>query len=301
MNLRSVLITLPAILILACMLGCPAPQAGGKPAETPSAVPAESQGESEKIILATTTSVDNTGLLGYLLPVFRGETGIEVDAVAVGTGAALQLARDGNADIVLVHDREAEEQFIAEGHGLSRHYVAQNEFVIIGPEDDQADASSAETAADAFAKIMETESRFVSRGDNSGTHMRELSIWERAGLEPGGEWYVEAGQGMGAATTVANEMGAYTLIDTGTFYSMEDSIDLVMLFSGDPILVNVYSIIPLNPEMHPDLHLEEAQRFMEWLTSPETGELIEGFKVNGHTLFHVDVNGYSGIESDREE
>jgi len=298
MNLRSVLIALAVILIMACMLGCPAPETGGKPAKTPSGVPAASQGESGKIILATTTSLDNTGLLGYLLPVFRGETGIEVDAVAVGTGAALQLARDGNADILLVHDLEAEEQFIAEGHGLSRHYVARNEFVIIGPEGDPADVSSAETAADAFAGIMETKSRFVSRGDNSGTHMRELSIWKKAGLEPGGEWYVEAGQGMGATATMANEMGAYTLIDTGTFYSMEDNIDLVTLLSGDRILVNVYSIIPLNPEKHPDARLEEAGRFMEWLTSPETAELIEGFKVNGHTLFHVDVNGYSGIESD---
>jgi tungstate transport system substrate-binding protein len=291
MNFKSIFISLPAILVLLCMLGYPAH----------ADMQAKSQDEAKTIILATTTSFDNTGLLGYLLPIFTEETGIGVDVVAVGTGAALELARNGDADIVLVHDREAEEAFIAEGHGLARHYIAQNEFVIIGPEDDPADIESAETAVDAFTRIMETNSRFVSRGDNSGTNMRELSIWESAGLEPEGEWYVEAGQGMGAVATVANEMGAYTLIDTGTFYSMEDNLDLAILFSGDPVLINVYSIIPLNPEMHPDARLEAANRLMEWLTSPGTGELIEGFKVNGHTLFHVGESGYAGVESQIEE
>lgn len=245
-----------------------------------------------KLILSTTTSFDNTGLLAQILPDFENKTGIDVDVVAVGTGAALELARAGDSDIVLVHAREAEEEFLAEGHGISRNYVAQNEFVIIGPSDDPAGIKEAGSAAEAFEKIFNNESIFVSRGDDSGTHKRELQIWAAANLEPSGEWYVEAGQGMGAVATVTNEMEGYTLIDTGTFYAMEDNLDLVILYSGDPMLLNVYTVIPLNPEMHPDANNEGAVLFVDWITSPEVREMISNFNVNGHVLFSMNEKGY---------
>jgi tungstate transport system substrate-binding protein len=239
------------------------------------------------IKLATTTSVDNSGLLAYLLPIFTGETNIGVDVIAVGTGRALELGQAGDVDVVLVHDQEAEEEFIAEGYGLERHYVAENEFVIVGPESDPAGIKDLPSVTDAFKAIMDTETIFVSRGDESGTHKREQALWAEAELTPEGEWYVQAGQGMGAVLTMTDEMQGYTLTDTGTFYSMEDNLDLVILYSGDELLKNIYSIIPLNPDLYPDLHHDEVAIFIDWLTGPEGRELIGGFEVNGHVLFEV--------------
>jgi len=239
------------------------------------------------IKLATTTSVDNSGLLAYLLPLFKKETGIGVDVIAVGTGQALQQARDGNVDVVIVHDRKAEEQFISEGYGLERKYICENQFVIVGPESDPANVVIASDAKEAFTKIMETKSIFVSRGDDSGTHKAEKRIWQAAGLIPKGEWYIEAGQGMGAVLTMADEKQGYTLTDTGTFYSMIDKIQLVAIFAGDPDLVNVYSIIPLNPEKLRNIKKDAASKFVDWITSPETKKLIAAFEVNGHKLFDV--------------
>ncbi|MFH1675400.1 MAG: substrate-binding domain-containing protein [bacterium] len=174
------------------------------------------------IKLATTTSVDNSGLLGYLLPVFKEKTGIGVDVIAVGTGAALELGKKGDVDIVLVHAPDAEEEFIAGGFGVARHYIAQNEFVIVGPESDPAGIKGTPTAAEAFGKIRDSGKKFISRGDDSGTHKKELSVWKSMNVTPEGEWYIEAGQGMGAVLIMANETEAYTLTDTGTFYSMGD-------------------------------------------------------------------------------
>jgi tungstate transport system substrate-binding protein len=291
MKRNPILTVLLALLTALCCAACAAPQPQrSQPAETeqPAQTEQPQTPQGVTIRLATTTSVDNSGLLGYLLPRFTEETGIGVDVIAVGTGRALELGQAGDVDIILVHDPEAEEKFISEGYGVERRYVARNEFVIVGPEADPAGIHAMNSAQEAFRSIMDAHAKFISRGDNSGTHMRELSIWNAMGVTPEGEWYVEAGQGMGAVLTMANEMLAYTLTDTGTFYSMEDNLDLVVLFSGDPILDNIYSIIPLNPAIHPSLKHAEAMKLADWITGPEAIEMINGFEVNGHQLFRVE-------------
>ncbi len=239
------------------------------------------------IKLATTTSCDNSGLLKHILPDFTAETGIEVDVIAVGTGKALQHGRDGDVDVVLVHAPTSELQYIKDGWATARYYVCQNEFVIIGSESDAAGLKEAKTAAEAVRKIMDSESTFISRGDNSGTHKREKSVWEAADIEPSGDWYQSAGQGMGAVLTMANEQQAYTLTDTGTYYSMIDKLNLPILLRGDKVLDNVYSVLSLNPEKHPDLKHTDAKEFIKWLTSKKTLEKIGTFEVNGHVLFTV--------------
>ena len=248
---------------------------------------AHKQGDIVTIKLATTTSLDNSGLLGYLLPIFTGETGIAVDVIAVGTGAAIELGKAGDVDVVLVHAPAAEEQFIEDGYGVARHYICQNEFVIVGHEADPVGIANADGVVQALEMIRDAEAPFVSRGDESGTHKREQSLWAAAEITPEGEWYISAGQGMGAVLTMSSEMQAYTLTDTGTFYSMEDNLDLVVLVSGDELLENIYSIIPLNPELHPDLKHDEVGVLVNWITSPEAADLINEFKVNGHVLFEV--------------
>ena len=278
-----------SILFLSGIFACaPAEKETETPdGSAPPEAPASPEAQGATIKLATTTSVDNSGLLAYLLPIFKEETGIQVDVIAVGTGAALELGRKGDVDVVLVHAPEAEEEFIAQGYGVAHHYICQNEFVIVGSESDPAGIRGATTAADAFALIRDSNSKFISRGDDSGTHKMEKSIWASMNVTPEGEWYIEAGQGMGAVLTMANEMQVYTLTDTGTFYSMEDNLDLVILLSGDPALLNIYSIIPLNPGVHPDLKHDEAMRLVNWITSQEAVDLINGFEVNGHVLFAV--------------
>lgn len=241
----------------------------------------------ETIRLATTTSLDNSGLLKHILPDFTRETGIAIDVIAVGTGKALQHGRDGDVDVVLVHAPQSELQYIKDDWALTRMYICQNEFVIIGPESDPAGLKAAKTVGDAMKKLSKGKSDFISRGDNSGTHKREKSVWEAAGVEPSGDWYKAAGQGMGAVLTMANEQQAYTLTDTGTYYSMIDKLNLPILFSGDAILENVYSVLILNPEIHPHLKQVEIKEFAWWITSDETQEKIGKFKVNGHTLFTV--------------
>jgi tungstate transport system substrate-binding protein len=255
MAMRSSILAAIWFAIAMGLAGCPTQPEKPTPSEIP-----RTEAEEVTIKLATTTSVDNSGLLGYILPVFTESTGIDVDVIAVGTGRALELGKAGDVDLVLVHSPQAEEEFIAGGYGVGRHYVAQNEFVIVGPETDPADLHSMNSAAEAFSDIMGAEATFVSRGDDSGTHKREKEIWERMGVKPEGKWYVEAGQGMGAVLTMANEMQGYTLTDTGTFYSMEDNLDLVILFSGDPVLDNIYSVIPLSPELHPDRPFQSRRK-----------------------------------------
>jgi len=249
--------------------------------------PVEKPAVKTTIKLATTTSLDNSGLLKYILPDFTAETGIAVDVIAVGTGKALQHGRDGDVDVVLVHAPKSELQYIEDDWAVVRMYICQNEFVIIGPESDPAGLKEAKTVSEAMKKLADGKSTFISRGDNSGTHKREKSVWEAAGIEPSGDWYKSTGQGMGAVLTMANEQQAYTLTDTGTYYSMIDKINLPILFSGDAILENVYSVLILNPEKHPDLKHAEAKEFALWITSDKIQEKIGEFKVNGHTLFTV--------------
>lgn len=249
--------------------------------------------EPERLILATTTSTEDSGLLDEILPLFEEEYNAEVDVIAVGTGQALALGEAGDADVILVHARAREDAFVEEGFGTERFDVMFNDFVIIGAEDDPAGIADAETAAEALTMIAEAEATFVSRGDDSGTHTKELAIWAEAEIEPEGDWYISAGQGMGAVLNIADEVQAYTLSDRGTFIAREaEGLSLVVLNEGDPVLANPYGVIPINPELHPDVNAELAQSFVAWLTSVETQLLIEEYTVEDQQLFFPDSEQY---------
>ncbi|MBD3236484.1 MAG: tungsten ABC transporter substrate-binding protein [Candidatus Eisenbacteria bacterium] len=247
----------------------------------------ESQpGEMGPVRLATTTSTANTGLLDTLLAEFRDDTGIEVHYVAVGTGQALKHGENGDVDAVLVHAPEAEAEFLAAGFGLERVPLMWNDFVIAGPPADRAGIASAATAAGALQRIADSGAPFVSRGDDSGTHKKELQLWRVAGITPRGEAYVEAGQGMGACLTIAAEKEAYILTDRGTHLAMRDDLDLAVLCEGDPLLINPYSIIAIDPQRHADLHHAGAARLIAWLSSPRGQAVIGAYRVGGEQLFH---------------
>ncbi len=243
------------------------------------------------ITLASTTSTENSGLLGDILPRFTAKTGIEVRVVAVGTGAALRLARGGDADVLLVPDRGSEEAFVAEGYGVERVDVMYNDFVVVGPKRDPAGVMT-EAGGDvskALALIAESEQPFVSRGDDSGTHKAERRLWARAGLEPSaerGSWYRETGSGMGAALNTANAMGAYTLSDRGTWIAFRNRSELAIVLEGDPPLFNPYGVILVSPERHPHVKAEAGQALIDWLVGEEGQRAIAEFRVDGESLFH---------------
>ena len=238
-----------------------------------------------RLKLATTTSTDNSGLLGAILPPFEQEYGVKVDVIAVGTGRALKLAENGDVDLVLVHAREAEEQFINQGFGVNRRDVMYNDFVIVGPEGDPAEIGQSASAPEALGSIASKTLPFVSRGDDSGTHKKELKLWKASGMEPGGEWYVEAGQGMGAVLQMASEKQAYSLTDRGTWIAFSKKLDLAILFEGDPMLFNPYGIIAVNPALHGHADYMNAMLLIAWLTSPKGQKLIADFKKDGQVLF----------------
>jgi tungstate transport system substrate-binding protein len=244
--------------------------------------------EAPFITLASTTSTDNSGLLGDLLPRFTAATGTEVRVVAVGTGRALGLARAGDADVLLVHDTASEEKFVAEGFGLERRLVMANDFVIVGPKSDPAGVVGSHSIAESLAKIHGAGAAFVSRGDDSGTHKAELRLWKIAGIDPSGAsgtWYRDVGQGMGATLNTASAMNAYTLADRGTWLSFHNRGDLVIAVEGDPSLENPYGVIVVNPALHPHVKAEQAQQLSDWLVSPAGQAAIDGFRVNGERLF----------------
>lgn len=249
--------------------------------------------EAGRLILATTTSTQDSGLLDYILPDFEAQSGLDVDVVAVGTGEALELGARGDADVVLVHARAREDAFVAEGNGTARYDVMYNDFVIVGPQSDPAGIAGVASAAEAFQRIAEAQAPFVSRGDDSGTHTKEKAIWESAGITPEGDWYISAGQGMGAVLTMSAEQGAYTLSDRATYIArVAEGLDLVVLMEGDPALFNPYGVIPVNPEKHPNVNAQGAQAFVEWIISLETQELIASFKVNDAQLFVPDSEAW---------
>jgi len=233
--------------------------------------------EVQTLILATTTSTYDSGLLDFLLPDFEAQYHAEVEVIAVGTGQAIKTAEQGDADVILVHARATEDQFVADGYGVNRQDVMYNDFVIIGPEGDPAGIKEMTNAAAALAKIAESQTPFASRGDESGTHCKEQAIWEKADIEPGGEWYLSLGQGMGATLTFADERGAYTLTDRGTYLARREGLALPILMEGDPTLFNPYGVISVNPEKHPHVKYELAMKFIEWLTSVDTQEKIGEF------------------------
>lgn len=253
------------------------------PATPPSASQPQSQ-EPQTLRLATTTSTYDSGLLDDILPDFEQQYNAKVDVVAVGTGQALTIGENGDADVLLVHARACEDKFVADGHAPARYDVMYNDFVIVGPPEDPAGIAGSEMAAEAFAKIAEAGTLFASRGDDSGTHGKEKSIWTDAGLEPGpdNEWYNSLGQGMGNTLIFANEQQAYTLTDRGTFLSMKSQLpDLTILVGGDSIaenpdsnLYNPYGVMPVDPEKHPGVNYDLAMKFVEWLTSVPVQEKI---------------------------
>lgn len=242
---------------------------------------------STKIILATTTSTQDTGLLDELIPKFEEEKGIKVSVIAVGSGEAIAMGMRGDADVLLVHSPEDEKEFVKQGYGVNRKAVMQNDFVIIGPGKDPAKIKGLKDAAKAFKRIAQHKATFITRGDNSGTHKKELSIWKQAGIEPTGDWYVNAGQGMGATARIANEKDAYTIIDRGTYLSLKKSLKLVMLVENAKGLINSYSVIGVNPKKFSRVRYKEAVEFINWITSTEMQEMIGEFGKDkyGQALF----------------
>lgn len=259
--------------------------------------------DGQVLRLATTTSTADSGLLDAILPDFEEDYDARVDVVAVGTGQAIELGNAGDADVILVHSRAREDAFVAAGHGTARHDVMYNDFVLVGPLADPAGIGGTSLAADALAVIAEEQATFASRGDDSGTHAKELALWEASGVMPAAddEWYKPLGQGMGATLNYANESGAYTLTDRGTFLSQQAGLPgLVVLVGGasieenvDPALLNPYGVIPVNPDKG-SLNFELAQQFVEWLTSVETQERIESFGRDtfGQSLFYPDSEAW---------
>jgi len=239
--------------------------------------------------MATTTSTDNSGLLDVLLPPFEQELNVRVDVIAVGTGKALKLGENGDVDVVLVHARQAEEEFVQNGFGVNRRDVMYNDFVIVGPEQDPADIRGRDPVT-ALLRIAERHADFVSRGDESGTHVKEKRLWELAEIAPRGEWYIESGQGMGATLQMANEKEAYCLVDRGTFIALEEKVDLVILCEGDEKLFNPYGIIAVNPYRHPHTNYVYAMALIGWVTSPEGQRIIGEFKKSGKILFYPNAH-----------
>lgn len=266
-----ILAAIVALSFAACGAKTDEPATTAAPAETTAAATPE----NNVIRLSTTTSVNDSGLLPYLLPTFEAATGYKVEVQSAGTGAAIQKAKDGNADVILVHAKASEEEFIADGYGVERLPFMYNYFVIVGPKDDPAGVSGSADAAAAFAKIRDSKSKFVSRGDESGTHKAELKIWgDNAPDAAADDWYVSAGQGMGACLTMASEMQAYCLTDKATFLSMKDELNLdIVLAEGDD-MKNTYSLIAVNPEKIDGLNTDGAKAFIDWMLGDEASALI---------------------------
>jgi tungstate transport system substrate-binding protein len=249
--------------------------------------------EEKFITVASTTSTEQSGLFGYLLPIYERETGVKVHVVALGTGQALDVARRGDADVVFVHARSAEEKFLAEGHGVARFPVMYNDFVLIGPKADPAKIGGGKDILAAFRKIDTTRAPFVSRGDRSGTHIAELALWQGAGIDldkSKGPWYRDTGQGMGPALNTAASMGAYILSDRGTWLAFKNRADLAILVEGDKRLFNQYGVMLVNPEKHPTVKKDLGQQFIDWLVSPAGQRAIADYKIDGEQLFYPNAS-----------
>jgi len=241
------------------------------------------------ITVASTTSTEQSGLFGYLLPIYEQQTGVKVRVVALGTGQALDVGRRGDADVVFVHARAAEEKFMAEGQGVKRYPVMYNDFVLIGPKSDPAKIAGSKDILAALKKIEAAQAPFVSRGDRSGTHMAELDLWKAAAVDidkSKGPWYRDTGQGMGPALNTASSMGAYVLADRGTWLAFKNRGDLEILVQGDKRLFNQYGVMLVNPGKHPNVKKELGQQFIDWLVSPTGQKAIAAYKIDGEQLFY---------------
>ena len=241
------------------------------------------------ITVASTTSTEQSGLFGYLQPIYAQQTGVKVRVVALGTGQALDVGRRGDADVVFVHARAAEDKFLAEGHGVKRYPVMYNDFVLIGPKADPAEVAGSKDIVAALKRVEAAQAPFVSRGDRSGTHMAELDLWKASGVElekSKGPWYRDTGQGMGPALNTATSMNAYILADRGTWLAFKNRGDLAILVEGDKRLFNQYGVMLVNPEKHPTVKKELGQQFIDWLVSPAGQKAIADYKISGEQLFY---------------
>ncbi len=271
------------LLLLVIAAGCTGPAVTDGLPETEEPAQGKTTGS---IILATTTSTYDSGLLDFLNPVFTMQTGIEVHIVSQGTGAALETGSRGDADLLLVHDRASELKLVGEGVFVDRYDVMYNDFIIVGPAEDPAGVLKAAGAAEALRSIFDNGSIFVSRGDDSGTHRMELRIWNSAGVDPKGQlWYTAVGQGMGDTLNIANESLGYTLTDRGTYAAIKKKLDLVTVLEGDPVLYNQYGVMAVNPDLHPHVKYDLALLYINFLMSEEGQNLIAAYQVNGETLF----------------
>jgi tungstate transport system substrate-binding protein len=245
-------------------------------------------GAEERLKMSTTTSTQDSGLLRVLLPPFEKENHCKVDVIAVGTGQAIKLGEAGDVDVVFVHARKMEDKFVADGYGVNRRDVMYNDFVVIGPKDDPAGVAKAKTAAEALKMIAAKQATFISRGDKSGTHIKEKELWQAAGAEPKGNWYVDAGQGMGPVITMATERQGYTLADRGTYNAFKgQKTNLVILFQGEKGLFNPYGVIAVNPRKFPHVKYDLAMRFVDFVTGPEGQRIIAGYKAHGEPVFFI--------------
>ncbi len=247
--------------------------------------------EEKSLTLATTTSTQDSGLLDVLVPAFEKETGIKVKVIAVGSGQAMEMGKRGDADVLLVHSPQAEQEFVAGGFGVDRKPVMHNVFLIVGPANDPAGIKGSQDAKQAFRIIAEKKAKFISRGDDSGTHKKELGLWDKAGVQPQGDWYVESGQGMGDTLLMAGELLAYTLTDEATYLSMAPKLKLEVMVQGDEDLSNPYSVIAVNPEKHKNVDYKAAQEFIEFITGEKGQSLIASFGRDrfGKSLFIPDA------------
>jgi len=245
--------------------------------------------QDKSIVVASTTSTQDSGLFGHILPLFKAKTGIDVKVVAQGTGQALDTGRRGDADVVFVHAKPAEEKFLAEGQGVKRYPVMYNDFILVGPKSDPAGVKGTKDIVAAFKTIKDKQAPFISRGDRSGTHQAELNLWKIAGINiqaENGPWYKDIGQGMGAALNMASATNAYLLSDRGTWLSFKNKGDLVIAVEGDKRLFNQYGVMLVNPAKHPNVKKELGQQFIDWLISPEGQKTIADYKINGEQLFY---------------
>ena len=258
------------------------------------AAPVPSSADRPFILLQSTTSTQNSGLLDAILPQFTALSGLEIRVVAVGTGQALRNAQNGDGDVVLVHSRLAEEAFVKAGYGVARQDVMYNDFVIIGPESDPAGIAGAATPFDALKRIAEKRALFVSRGAESGTHQAELRLWAETGEMPSGPWYREVGAGMGTTINITVGMAAYTLTDRATWTAFGNQSDLRILYENHPSLFNPYGVIVVNPERHPHVKVEAAQDFVDWLVGPGGQAAIAGYRVDGQQVFFPNADAQSG-------
>ncbi len=291
--MKKIIALVLALVLVAGLAACGAkpevaPESTAPASSTSSTAPEAPAPENPVIRLSTTTSVNDSGLLPYLLPTFEAETGYKVEVQSAGTGAAIQKAIDGNADVILVHAKASEEEFIDGGYGVERLPFMYNYFVIVGPKNDPAGVKGSPDAAEAFDRIDDTESKFVSRGDESGTHKAELKIWgDDAPDAAEDSWYISAGQGMGACLTMASEQQAYCLTDKATFLSMQDELNLEIVLAEGEDMKNTYSLIAVNPEKIDGLNTEGAQAFIDWMLGDEASALIAkyGEEEYGSALF----------------